>query len=431
MNWRPKSFVGQTLATTIAALLAAQILSGLFFGLFVLKPQAERVAGIVAQSVAAVSDAAELSAPPARAAIIARLDASPYIDVWPGNTQPPKTGPRPGLLERMFLQALVEALKDRTELPWRTDQQRRLWIEVRIGPDLYWISAQSPTSLQPFNAILASGAAAFLLALVAVVALQRRISRPLENLTAAVQAYGPHSRPTPVDEQGPEELVALSRGFNAMTARLAAADEERAFLLAGVSHDLRTPLAKLRLAVELLAPGDAAPARAAHGYVAEIDRVLGQFLTFARGFEAEPVVLFDVSALLSEMVAMRAVEGHDFELLSAPSRLLHGRPEALRRALGNLTENAIRYGATPFAIGAQDAPGGVDLFVCDGGKGAPPARLHQLSRPFARGGETSTQPPGTGLGLAIAERVAQLHSGALTLTNLSPMGFEARLHLKG
>lgn len=427
--WPPRSFLGQTLATTIAVLFLSQLVTLLLLGLFVIDPQVKRVAGIVAQTVAAVSDAADLSDPVARRAIIARLDASPYIDVWPGSTPPPPTGPPPRMLERYFLQAFVDALADRGPLEWRTDPQRRLWMQVTIGKQPYWISAGSPAALHPLTAIEVSGAAAFLLSLVAVVALQRRIMRPLEDLTAAVRSVGPHVPAQPVRESGPDELVALSRGFNAMIRRLAEADEERAFLLAGVSHDLRTPLAKLGLAVEILAPGDAPLVRATHAYVAELDRILSQFLVFARGFESEPEVAFDVDALISEVAAMRAVEGHAFRVAGERIGILSGRPEALRRALLNLTDNATKYGAPDFTIGAQRGVGCVDLFVRDMGAGAPEGQLASLARPFVRSEAHADLKTGTGLGLAIVDRVARLHGGALLMSNLAPHGFEARVRI--
>lgn len=429
MRWLPKSFAGQTLAITVAVLFAAQILTVAFFGLFVLLPQVKRVAGIMAQSIAAASDAAELSPPTARAAIIKRLDASDYIDVWSGSMAPPASGPRPQVLERVFMQALADALDDRTVMVWRTDDRHRLWIQIRIGPDLYWVSARPPAAMHPLTAIAASGIIAFLLALMMVVVLQRRLTRPLEALTAAVSAFSTQSPPTLVQERGPNELVALSRGFNGMTARLAAAENERTILLAGISHDLRTPLAKLRLAVEMLPGGDRTLSRAAHQHVEEIDRVLGQFLMFARGFDAEPEIAFDLETLLSELVATRVADGVDFHLVGHPIGEVVGRPEALRRALINLTENALRYGAPPFALTVERRDGVVEIAVSDAGAGAPPDALDRLKRPFVRGETAAAQDGGTGLGLAIAERVAILHRGALIVTNTAPSGFEARLRL--
>ena len=425
-RWAPKSFTGQTLATTIAVLFLAQMLTIAFFSIFVLLPQVERVAGIAAQSVAAATNAAELATPEARQAIIASLDASDYLDVWPGDTPPPaETGPRPRALERWFMRALSKAVADRSELQWRTDAERRLWIQVRIGPELYWFSARSPTAMQPLLALVASGVATFLLALFAVVVLQGRLGRPLEELTAAVESVGATNAAPRVAERGPHELKVLAARFNAMSARLEAADQERAILLAGVSHDVRTPLAKLRLAIELLA-GESELASSAHAQVREIDRILSKFLTFARGFEAEAVVRFDLDALISEVAAVHAADDVAFAIEGERLGLRWGRPEALRRALLNLTENARRHGAAPFAIGGRVFDDAVEIYVRDAGAGLEPGALQRLVRPFVRG-EAATG-GGSGLGLAIAERVAAIHGGALSDAQ-TPQGYEVRLRV--
>lgn len=414
----PKSFAGQTLAMTISVVLLAQILSSVCIGLWILKPQVERVAGIMAQSIAAASDAADLADEAGRTAIIARLDASEYLAVSPGDTAPPKSGPRPRLLERMFMQALVDSMHDRTELLWRTDDDRQLWIQVRIGPELLWLSAHAPNAMNPLTAVVTSALAALTLSLLAVVLLQRRISQPLETLTDAVQALNPHAAAPPVAVTGPREIVALSQGFNAMNARLAAAEQDRALMLAGVSHDVRTPLAKLRLAIEMLSRDDEALTRAAHAQVEEIDRVLSKFLTFARGFEDEPSTVFNLDALASEVVAMHAAVGVDFALNGAGGDA-YGRPEALRRALVNLTENAVRHGAAPFAITLERHAERLDVVVSDYGPGLEPEAAERLCKPFVR--DAAAGIAGSGLGLAIAERAALLHDGALRF-NRAPDG---------
>jgi two-component system osmolarity sensor histidine kinase EnvZ len=426
-NIAPKSFMGQTLAMTISVILVAQIMSTVFAALLILKPQVERVGGILAQAVAATSDAAELSSDEGRIAIIARLNASEYLDVMPGDAAPPPLGRRPNVLERVFMQSLVDSMADRTELLWRTDEEKRLWVRVHIGPDAYWLTANAPRSLNPLHAILNSAFAAFALSLLAAVLLQRRISQPLEALTAAVVTLNPQSNTPIVPVSGPSEIVALSQGFNAMIARLATAEQERALMLAGVSHDVRTPLAKLRLTIELLSQGDDALTKAAHAQVQEIDRVLSKFLMFARGFEDEAVVEFNLEALTSEVAAMHAAEGVDFTLIGAGGDVF-GRPEALRRALVNITENAVRHGAAPFAIRLERNAEHVTIIVTDHGAGVAPAEEERLLRPFARGAAPGVA--GSGLGLAIAGQVARLHGGALTLERQGDGAFAVRLSLK-
>jgi two-component system, OmpR family, osmolarity sensor histidine kinase EnvZ len=423
-TWLPQSIAGQALASTIGLILLAQIISTLILGVFVLRPQAQRVGSIVAHSIAAVSVAAADATPETRAALIERLGASDYLDVWRGPEPPDVGGPAPRFLERTFMQALVDALGPGTILTWRTDPQRQLWLEVQIGPELVWMTSRVPTAMQPISALVWSAVVAFLLSLLGAVALQRRIARPLEALEAAVAR--PHPAELPVDPRGASEVKALTQAFNAMHARVALVEQERVELLAGVSHDIRTPLAKLRLAVEMLAGTDDGLSAAAHRHVEEIDRLLGQFLVFARGPDAGPSQFFDGDALISEVVALREVDGFSFAVQGPPIGQLYGHPESLRRALVNFTENATRYGATPFSIVTQINNDDVVLAVRDQGTGVPQEALARLAEPFVRGRSGAG---GSGLGLAIAAQAARFHGGTLRLMNLSPVGFEAALVL--
>jgi two-component system osmolarity sensor histidine kinase EnvZ len=418
------SLAGRTLATTVALILLAQIFSTALLGAFVLRPQAQRVGSIVAHSVSAVSVAAAAATPEVRAAMIDELDRSEYLDVWRGPGPPKTGGPQPRFLEMAFMQALVDTFGPGSEIVWRTDKQSRLWVQVQIGPELVWLTSQVPSAMQPLSAVIWSGLAAVLLSLLAAVALQRRIAQPLERLTAAVSASDPLTA-IPVDPKGAREVSTLTAAFNALRTRLRAVEDERAFMLAGVSHDIRTPLAKLRLAVELLADRDEAMAAAAHRHVEEIDRLLGQFLVFAKGAEAEPLQRFDLDALISEAVALRAADGLDIDTSGEALGEFVGRPEALRRALLNLIDNATRHGAPPIKVVTTPHSTHVSIAVLDCGRGAPEDMLPRLAEPFvhARAGA------GSGLGLAIAAQSARSHGGDLDVRNLSGGGFEAEITL--
>jgi two-component system, OmpR family, osmolarity sensor histidine kinase EnvZ len=256
--------------------------------------------------------------------------------------------------------------------------------------------------------------------------LHRRVAQPLAQLTQAVAAPDAHS-PIVVADQGLEEVRRLTAAFNAQRARLAAMDSERAVMLAGVSHDIRTPLAKLRLAVEMLANKDEQLAATAHRQVGEIDRLLGQFLVFAKGPNSEPRRAFDLDALVSEVVAFHQADGADVLLQGDTVGAYNGRPESLRRALNNLLENAARHGRGPFIVRTDKTETAVAIAVCDHGDGAPEQALERLATPFFRAEEA--RGGGAGLGLAIVAQIARAHGGALHLRNLTPQGFEARLEL--
>lgn len=428
----PRSVSARAIATTVAAIALAQLFSLVCLAIFVLRPQAERVAGIVAQSIAAVSEAAADADITERERLIAVLDASDFLDVRPLSAKPEtpdKLGREPSLLELVFMRALVKALKDRTELAWRTDGERRLWLKVQIGPDLYWVTSNAPSSMQPLTVLFLSAGAALGLALAAAIPLQRRIARPLEDLTRAVAAQTATLNPVAVDPNSAAEVIALGESFNALSARLQMAERERALMLAGLSHDVRTPLAKLRLAVEMLAGRDAALAENAHAQVQEIDRLVGQFLVYARGADSEPLAHFDVDALISEVAALRLADGQDFAIVGSTIGLRQGRPESLRRALLNLTENAVRHGAAPFQIVTVLNGAGFVISVEDHGLGAPAEELGNLAVPFMRG--TGAASGGSGLGLAIAAQAAASQGGRLKLENCLGVGFAARLVFDG
>jgi two-component system, OmpR family, osmolarity sensor histidine kinase EnvZ len=428
----PSNVSGRAIASTAVAIILAQVFSVLSLAVLVLRPQAERVAGIVAQSIAAVSEAAADATPEERARLIAVLDASEFLDVRPlaaKSETPNKPGRQPSILEFVFMRALVNALKDRSELVWRTDGARRLWLKVQIGPDLYWVTSNAPSAMQPLAALLLSAGAALALALAAAIPLQRRIARPLETLTRAVAAQTATLGPVAIDHNSASEVIALSESFNALSARLQKVEQERTLLLAGLSHDVRTPLAKLRLAVEMLAGRDETLAANAHAQVQEIDRLVGQFLIYGRGADSEPITTFDVDALLSEVAALRQVDGQDFVVLGPTIGQQQGRPESLRRALLNMTENAVRHGAAPFQIVTEAAAAGFTISVEDCGLGAPAAELEKLTAPFTRGAATTIG--GSGLGLAIAAQAAASQGARLVLENRAGGGFAARLIFGG
>ncbi len=426
--WSPHTIAGRTLAMTVGLIFLGQILASLILGAFVLQPQAQRVGGIVAQNILAVSEAAAKVSPEVRAELIATLDRSEFLDVWAGPGPPRLGGPPPRWLERVFMQALVDAFGPGpvSEIVWRTDPDGHLWLQVQIGPDMYWLSSRVPAALKPGNVLFLSALCGFLLALLPAVLLQRWIAQPLEALTAAVAA--PHgAKALDVDDRGLREVQVLTETFNAQRAQLAALDEARAVMLAGVSHDIRTPLAKLRLTLEMSSQRDTELAATAHRQIAEIDRLVGQFLMFAKGATTEPERSFDLDALISELVAFKQADGCPVSLEGPSLGAYVGRPESLRRALTNLIQNASKHGRPPIRIVTRHEGSMLVIAVTDAGNGAPEEALTRLSTPFFRPG--GTRSGGSGLGLAIAAQAAAAHGGTLRLCNMQPEGFEAALLL--
>ncbi|HWA39563.1 MAG TPA: ATP-binding protein [Burkholderiales bacterium] len=212
-----------------------------------------------------------------------------------------------------------------------------------------------------------------------------------------------------------------------MASDLASMERERAMVLAGISHDLRSPLSRLRLALEL---SDTAR-EAAQPMIAdidEIDTVIGQFLDYARG-ESEEKRPYDPGRLLVDLAGHYARLGHKVQLHDAPLPTFPLAAIGVRRAVSNLVDNALRYAGEPVEIHAEAAGDKVIIEVRDRGPGIPPAETERMKRPFTRLDAARTRPGGSGLGLAIVERVARAHGGSLDLLPREGGGLVARLTL--
>lgn len=229
-----------------------------------------------------------------------------------------------------------------------------------------------------------------------------------------------------LDIAGPTEVAAVARALSQMLERLKAADADRAVMLAGVSHDLRTPLTKLRLSLAMLKGADPDLVQSATRQVQRIEVVLAQFLDFARGFEAEETKTVELATLLTN--ALSYCDAGDEVTLDCPDPIpVQVKEAALYRAIENLLTNAHRYGQPP--VGLSGALNGSDLVIeiTDAGDGMPLAETEALLRPFARG-SIARDNQGTGLGLAIVDQVARSHGGTLEFDR-APNRFTARLRL--
>jgi two-component system osmolarity sensor histidine kinase EnvZ len=276
---------------------------------------------------------------------------------------------------------------------------------------------------------MATGASA-LLALVAGLWLLGRIGRPLARVEQAARTVAAGATPPALPEDGPREIATVSRSFNAMVRSLAQAERDRALMLAGVSHDLRTPLTKLRLGVEL-GEGrlDAELMASMRRSIGEMDAIVAQFLDFARDESGEARVATDLWTLAQEVRAAQADHGREVALEGGPLPPVNVHVPSLLRALDNLVENAFRHGRPPVAIRAGADAQHAWLDVCDAGRGIPPERAEELKQPFRRGENARSGAAGAGLGLAIVERIARQHGGALLLQRGEGGGTRARLRL--
>ena len=266
-----------------------------------------------------------------------------------------------------------------------------------------------------------------LILVVALYAVARNITRPLSELAHAADSAGRELRPAQLAERGARELRAAARAFNTMHDRLRRYLDSRTRVLAAMSHDLKTPLTRLRLQVETL-DDPAAQARIGRE-LSEMESMVHEALALFRGLDdGEPAVAVDINALLARLRREFADMGATVTVDGQALRPFEGRPQALKRCLTNLIANAVKFGVRA-EVAVEDGPQLV-IRVRDRGPGLPPEELERVFEPFYRlESSRNRDSGGSGLGLSIARDIAQAHGGTLTLGNLPDGGLAATLSL--
>ncbi len=262
--------------------------------------------------------------------------------------------------------------------------------------------------------------------------MSRLINLPLKRLATAALVIGEGGRPAPLPETGPREIRNANASFNAMVDDLARIEADRVLLLAGISHDLRTPLTRLRLEAELSIADDDAR-QAIQADVEQMDAIINQFLDYARPLDADRTFdEVDLTALVQETIADLAGDAQlSIETDLEPTTPVRADRTDIRRVLFNLVENARRYGQTPgtdiveLTVRTRDQPTRIE--VADRGVGIPADAIKRMKQPFTRLDPARGQANGAGLGLAIIDRIAQRHRARFELLPRDGGGLIARI----
>jgi two-component system osmolarity sensor histidine kinase EnvZ len=318
-----------------------------------------------------------------------------------------------------------------TRLATSRDGVRGTWVSFDIDESSYWVFMPRSRleSADPLRWV-GWGALVLALALLGAFLIVARINRPLRELTRAADEIGHGRTPPPVVETGPSEIRTLARAFNQMGADLKRLDYERALLLAGVSHDLRTPLSRIRLGLEMMEDHSDTSLKAGLVQdIEDIDAAINQFLDFARVTEGEAVVADgDLNVIARELRDRYARAGKDVAARLAPLPPLPLRPLAIQRLVANLIDNALRHGGGQVEIVTATEDGKAVLEALDRGPGIPASKAEHMLQPFTRL-DAARSGTGTGLGLAIVDRIARLHGGSVQLLARDGGGLRVRVEL--
>jgi signal transduction histidine kinase len=309
-------------------------------------------------------------------------------------------------------------------------QQTAFTVETRLqdgtAVSLSAFPSGEPFPLPPrilFNLLILLAAVIFL-SLLAV----RLATRPLNILASAAEKLGNNINSPPLSVTGPAEVRRAAHAFNTMQLRLASYIQERTRILAAMSHDLKTPITRLRLRAELLEDDDLRTKFIRD--LEEMESMVAATLDFMRGVDnPEPVHPVDIMALLESLQADAAEVGQEVRLDGVAARPYPCKPAALKRCLENLLDNAIKYGKSA-SVSVNDYDRQLQIHILDQGQGIPETELERVFEPFYRlENSRSRDTGGTGLGLSIARNIAQMHGGDLLLRNHPCGGLEAILTL--
>lgn len=317
---------------------------------------------------------------------------------------------------------LAEMLRTKVGLPFRMDwtsDPQSVLVEVEFWGGVLDVEVPRKrlyTSTIYLFVIWLVGSAALLFVIAAL--FMRNQVRAIRRLARAADAFGRGRDPGPIKPEGAIEVRQAATAFNRMRERLQRFLTQRTELLAGVSHDLRTPLTRLRLAIAMLPDSEAIRAEVAGmtSDIEEMERMIGSYLAFARGEGTEQAVPTDLAALLEDIALAARRSGADLRLIPPCPVTLEIRRDAIRRAVTNLIDNARRWAPHVWLELRRDGRDHVLITVDDDGPGIPSDQHERVFRPFVRG-----EGGGTGLGLTITRDIARAHGGEVTLS-ASPHG---------
>ncbi len=418
------------------ALLISASLTAWVEGVRILEraPRAQRVALQLASIVKLTRAAVQYAHPDLRTALLRDIERNEGVSLYPRAPDDAVVSKVRRPLSRMIEADVRQYLGAETVIAHSVNERPGIWISFKIGDANYWAALDRAhldivTGWRWLDwALIALG-----LSLLGAALMTHFVNRPLACLARAARQIGAGQMPERLPEQGSGVIAQTNRSFNQMARDLRQSEEDRGLMLAGISHDLRTPLTRLRLEVEMNLTNPAAQ-QAMVTDIEQMDAILGSFLEYARPM---PRLITAVDlALLARQTATRFArkDAMEFTLQLSESAIIQADAADLCRILDNVLENARKYGRSTedniahVHIATRRQRDQIELSIRDRGPGIAQHQLERVTRPFYRGGTARSQSDGAGLGMAIVQRLVNRYQGTLQLRNCSPEpGLEVKL----
>ncbi len=427
MKILPRSAFGQTVLLIGVLLLINQIVTYVSIALYIIQPNSHQINQLLAKQVRVVFiDVKDAELSPKMAEVFHRETG---IGVYRENY------------------AMTLGLQNAVYFPFRSEEMSILLdgpAEVRISMGdeyLFWIRPPQAPNLWvkiPLTGLDEANVSPLVIVLMFLGILTviggwifvRQLNRPLRALQVAADEVGRGDFPEPLDEHGTTEIVAVTEAFNHMSKGIKQLEDDRNLLMAGISHDLRTPLTRIRLSTEMMSEQDEFLKEGIESDIDDMNSIIDQFIDYIRHDSKDKQELSDINDLIHDVVQAEAITEREIEFTPTKCPQVPLRFVAMKRAIANLIQNALRYsdGKIMISSGVCHDKKHVYFSVIDQGPGIPEADIERLFQPFtqgdiARGGE------GSGLGLAIIKRIVDTHGGRVKLSNLQHGGLEARVCL--
>ncbi|KPW00041.1 two-component system sensor histidine kinase EnvZ [Pseudoalteromonas sp. P1-11] len=429
MGFFPRSAFGQTVFLVAALLLINQIVSYVTVSFYVVKPTIEQVNLMLAKQIKTVfidwEDGVEIN----------DEVSEKFFEITGIEVMTQREAMRQGLGQTreysMLSRSMSEQLNGSARVRISQTDPLIYWVEAPQAPG-YWVkvplSGYQENNLEFLTFYLSSIG---FLSVLGGWLFARHLNRPLKALQQAAVKVGKGDFSSKLEEEGSSEVIEVTRAFNQMSRGIAALENDRRLLMAGVSHDLRTPLTRIRLATEMMNDEDDYLREGIIYDIEDMNGIIDQFIEYLRHHKTDELACEDINALVTEVVNCELKQQRVITFKGNPSvGLVPLSSVAIKRVITNMIENALRYSDGDIEVLSyfNSNKKYVVIAVNDTGPGIPESELESVFEPFKQG-DTARGSEGSGLGLAIIKRIIDMHDGKVKLENRPEGGLSAQIYL--
>ena len=436
MTLFPKNLLNRLILIIASLIIVSQLITIKVFDYFEMEPRAESMAQEISTIVKYTKAAIQSAYPSTRLDLLQSLSKMSDVKIVPAyyfeNIKP--------LPDEIFLSMVVKKIKqdlgEDTIVTLNHYDIPGIWVSFEIGDGLFWAVIPRNVFDRPFPwHWIGWGIVVFLVSISGAYFLTTRINKPLNlliNATSKLKKGLPFKK---IPEDTATEFKEVTKAFNEMASNLAKSENERRFIMGSVSHDIRTPLTRMKLSLEMLPKKSAFLKESMDQDIDEINQIINQFLDFVRGFDDEPISSLNFGNFLTDLKKQHAILGHDLKISKItrskdiPKNLfIDVRPLAFKRLFDNLINNGVKFSkSNKIELVAKLYDEKIEINVLDNGPGIPKAQREKLLEPFERLDQARGSIGGSGLGLAIANRIVMVHNGKLELINRRTGGLNVKL----